>query len=100
MEMKTEIRKLEERLSTAIREVNRNVFRIALQPGARHGNGNNNLAGNQNNITPATLSRNPRDLFVLWQEYMFRIAGRKPAKQFSSKERGKCKFTYNLRKIA
>ena len=101
VEMKTEIRKSEERLSSAIREVNRNVFRIALQPGTRRSsNDGGNLAPNQENNIPATLSRSPRDLFVLWQEYMFGIAGRKPAKQFSAKERGRCKYTYNCRKIA
>lgn len=46
-----------------------------------------------------TLSRNPRNLFVLWQEYMFGIAGRTAAREFSSIERGRVKFTYSLRKV-
>ena len=35
----------------------------------------------------ATLSNNPRSLHELWQEYKYGIDGRKPAEQFTSKER-------------
>lgn len=41
----------------------------------------------------------PRDLYQLWQEYEFGIGGRKPARQFTSVERGAVKFTYSRRKI-
>ena len=37
--------------------------------------------------TPSTLSNNPRLLRLLWQGYTFGINGRKPAKQFTPKER-------------
>ena len=46
-----------------------------------------------------TLLRNPRNLFVLWQEYMFGIAGRRAAREFTSAERGRVKFTFSLRKV-
>jgi Transcriptional activator of glycolytic enzymes len=47
----------------------------------------------------ATLSPAPRNLYALWQEYYFGIDGRKPAKDFSPKERGGArKVTYCRRK--
>ena len=46
----------------------------------------------------ATLSKCPRSLFVLWQEFEFGIGGRKPAKLFSNAERGKVRYSYSLRK--
>ena len=47
----------------------------------------------------AILSRNPRDLHVLWQEYEFGVGGNKPAKYFSREERNRCRPTYRNRKI-
>lgn len=47
----------------------------------------------------ASLIPNPRDLYVLWQEYEFGVGGRKAAKEFSSVERGRVKFKYCRRKI-
>ena len=38
-------------------------------------------------VTPATLSNNPRSLQLLWQEYKFGINGRKPAEKFNPDER-------------
>jgi hypothetical protein len=38
-------------------------------------------------VTPATLSNNPRSLHLLWQEYKFGINGRNPAEQFNLEER-------------
>ena len=37
---------------------------------------------------PATLSRNPKMLSTLWDEYINGVCGRKPAKQFTWEERG------------
>jgi hypothetical protein len=45
-----------------------------------------------------TLTKCPRTLFVLWNEWEFGIGGRKPAKLFNSTERGRVKFGYSLRK--
>lgn len=46
----------------------------------------------------ASLMAKPNSLYELWQEYQFGVGGRKPAKDFSSKERGRCKSTYCRRK--
>jgi hypothetical protein len=47
----------------------------------------------------ATLSRNPRTLFILWQEYEFGIAGRKAAEKFTAIERGRVGYKYHRRKV-
>jgi hypothetical protein len=49
---------------------------------------------------PATLSRNPRTLYVLWLEYMEGIGGRKAARLFTAQERGQVKYNYHRRKVA
>ena len=49
--------------------------------------------------TNATLHPGPRTLQMLWQEYTTGIGGRKPAKDFTSQERGQCKSRYSRRKI-
>lgn len=47
----------------------------------------------------STLSPLPSSLYVLWQEYQVGIAGRKPAKNFSRRERGAVKHQYARRKV-
>jgi Transcriptional activator of glycolytic enzymes len=42
----------------------------------------------QEGTLPATLSPTPRTLAELWEEYQFRVGGRKPAKDWSGTERG------------
>jgi hypothetical protein len=44
------------------------------------------------------LSKAPKVVHDLWQEYVFGGAGRKPAKDFTPSERGACKHIYTLRK--
>ena len=80
-----------------LRNLEANTSRIALQPVARpiHGGGG---GGGEARAPAATLAK-PRDLYQLWQEYEFGIGGRKPARQFTSVERGAVKFTYSRRKI-
>ena len=46
-----------------------------------------------------SLLPNPRDLFVLWQEYEVGVGGRKAAKLFTRVEKGKVMFKYCRRKI-
>jgi hypothetical protein len=46
-----------------------------------------------------SLMPNPRDLFVLWQEYEVGVGGRKAAKLFTRVEKGQVKFKYCRRKI-
>jgi len=40
------------------------------------------------NNRPASLTKNPKSLNVLWNEYMYGIGGNKPAKEFTEIERG------------
>lgn len=48
----------------------------------------------------ATLAPNLRNLFVLWHEYEFGIAGRKLSKEFTRAEKGgRIKHTYSKRKV-
>ena len=47
----------------------------------------------------ARLEKNVRCLHRLWIEYEFGIGSNKPAKEFTSIERGACKFVYSLRKV-
>lgn len=81
------------------RALEANTGRIALQPVVRPvhraGGGGEGQAG----APAATLSTCPRNLYVLWQEYEFGVGGRKPARQFTSVERGRVKFKYSRRKI-
>ena len=83
--------------------LNNSIRRIAIQPSHRrttpNNNTNNNAAAAENEVGHAILSRNPRDLHSLWQEYEFGIGGRKATKLFTAAERGKCKHMYYRRKV-
>jgi hypothetical protein len=43
------------------------------------------------------LSKCPKDLFILWKEYEFSLEGRKPAKLFTSVEKGMVSSVYSKR---
>ena len=47
----------------------------------------------------AKLCRNPKSLYVLWNEYEFGVAGGRPAKSFSRNERGVDRFTFYRRNV-
>ena len=49
-------------------------------------------------VQGVTLSKCPKTLYVLWQEYEFGLGGNKAAKLYTPMERGKNKFKYSLRK--
>ena len=80
-----------------INENNKKIFssirRISRQPVVRS---TKNILEN-NSKSNAVLMKNPRDLYVLWNEYEHGISGNKPAKHYTSQERGRCKYTYSLR---
>jgi hypothetical protein len=101
-EARTEVRGLRTDMTQGFALVNRNVRRIGQMP-VRRAVALNQQA-NQNQVpaqpNPATLSRNPRTLFVLWQEYMEGIGGRKAARLFTAHERGRVKYNYHRRKVA
>ena len=42
----------------------------------------------------ATLCRNPKSLYILWQEYEFGIGGRKAAKCFNREEQGANRYSF------
>ena len=45
------------------------------------------------------LCRNPKSLYMLWNEYEFVVGGGKPAKSFTKEERGADRFNYYKRNI-
>ena len=49
--------------------------------------------------TSNKMSKCPRTLHVLWNEYEFGLNGQKTAKNFTSRERGANRFTYSRRKV-
>jgi Transcriptional activator of glycolytic enzymes len=63
--------------------------------------GEANGAGANNDTIPyeATLSNSPKDLHVLWQEYEFGLQGRRAAKRFTTRERGRVRYKYHRRKV-
>jgi hypothetical protein len=64
--------------------------------------GDNLLADLGSFMVPAynnSLSKTPKSLFVLWQEFEVGIAGRKAARLFTRVERGRNKFIYYRRKV-
>ena len=60
--------------------------------------GNPNPVVNHNGLSPlVTLSNSPASIHDLWAEYTVGIAGRKPAKDFTARERGRGKYLYSRR---
>jgi hypothetical protein len=103
-ELREDTTRRTERLYRQGQQTDRSVHRIALQPVARPRNAGQPTLGVAGGVVgvvnnTATLSRNPRTLFILWQEYEFGIAGRKAAKNFTALERGRVKYNYHRRKV-
>ena len=48
---------------------------------------------------PATLSKNPKTLHSLWREFEEGLGGRKAAKMFTARQRGRVKQMYYRRKV-
>jgi Transcriptional activator of glycolytic enzymes len=48
---------------------------------------------------PATLCENPKTLYVLWQEYMYGIHGRKPAREFTKQDKVSVRARYSQRRV-
>ena len=68
---------------------------VRAVPSARDGDGSDEEAPT---ALRAVLLGRPKTLHLLWEEYMFGGAGRKPAKDFTPRERGAVKHMYCLRK--
>lgn len=81
--------------------------RIAMQPftpRTTDGHGvpyppTNTAQGGFRGQNAARLSKRPKDLYELWHEYQLGSGGLKPAKEFTSIERGANKFAYSRRKV-
>jgi hypothetical protein len=111
----TRVQHLENRLENKVDVVNRNVQRIALQPAQRRPaeqatavfpavgevmNALNNTGAGEGHIDArATLCERPNNLHVLWQEYQHGVGNRKPAKDFTRAEKGKCRKSYYRRNL-
>lgn len=92
------------------RTINKNIGRILIQPPrmmtpqqrqdreARN-NFHEAAAAALQPVLIAQLSKAPKTLFVLWEEYQFGMTGNKPAKDFTSFERGACRSVYCRRKV-
>ena len=80
--------------------INNNVKRIAINP--RNSLQRQTqpvselLSGTQQNVT---LSRSPKTLFELWDEWTHGLNGRKAAKDFTHVERGQVKHKFSRRKV-
>ena len=118
-EMKNELHIFKSTCNTLLSQLNTSVKRIAMIPTIRAHSVRNRRstimseedtgAGSTNEVSTSsttdqgsipyelTLCRCPKSLHVLWQEYEFGVGGRKPAKLFTSTERGRVKFNYCLR---
>ena len=99
------------RLDERTTELGTNIGLLAanvrrLEPRVRHfaagGRGGGEAlapaAGRGGTLFVASLSPNPRTLYILWDEYMNGVGGRKPAKDFTRQERGRVKFKYHRRR--
>jgi hypothetical protein len=60
---------------------------------------NNGQIQNHQLSDNATLSKTPRDLFALWEEYDKGVDGRKAARLFTPQERSQSKYTYCRRNV-
>ena len=105
-EMKNWIRRLEERIGVLRHAPTRVVIGLRRNAGpgrdlTRTTQGVEILVGNPDqgqDTRPATLTRNPKLLGILWDEYQNGVGGQKPASEFSREERGRCKAVYSQRK--
>jgi hypothetical protein len=70
-------------------------------PANNENNSNNSNTIIDNDTIPfaSTLCSKPRDLYQLWDEFEFGVGGRKAAKRFSTRERGRVKYKYHRRKV-
>jgi len=79
--------------------VQRNLKRLADAPGRRIRPPSGVLLEGDDTRLETGLSSLPRTLYDLWDEYTVGLEGRKPAKLYTSQERGRCKHKYSRRKV-
>lgn len=96
-----ELLKMHSKIDRYSQNINNSVKRIALQPVVRRaaaagtGDGPNSSGSRRVDVK---LSRCPKDLHTLWQEYEHGLGHTKPAKDFTARERGANKFAFSRRK--
>ena len=88
------------RISTLTRSVNR----VALQPIAHPRTTNESTTVGTARLgrvadANATLSSSPKSLYVLWDEWMYGLGGKKPARLFTAVERGRSKRKFSRRRV-
>ena len=109
-ELQGELRRRSEIQERMLRQVNRNVTHIMRHPLRRRMrlNEHNVIDRNIDNAvavaeeeeaSAALLSKCPKSLHTLWNEYEFGLANHKPAKDFNAVERGRVKHVYHRRKV-
>ncbi len=91
-QMKTAMHKKLDRVHTSIN-------RIAARPAVErvHGHIPEGAQVEPRSEPRSILSKRPRDLYELWNEYEVGVPGCKPARQFTASERGSCKWMYSFR---
>ena len=95
-----EFQRTRSELSQRISRVQANVSRIALQPAVRSVIRTQDATTMQQpGLTRRNLLGTPKHLYDLWKEYEFGLCGNKPAKSFTSSERGQCRSAFSRRKI-
>ena len=58
------------------------------------------MGGGQNAaVAGLRLSQRPKDLYILWAEYEHGVAGVKPEKLFTARERGANKYAFSRRLV-
>jgi len=74
--------------------INSNVRRVAIQPVVRCSVPSSSSARVGTTTKAAQLSRSPKSLYLLWDEYEIGLEGNKAAKDFTRHEKGAVKHSY------
>ena len=90
---------LESSLTHKMIGVQRNLKRLVDAPGRRIRPPSGVILDGHGGRVESTLSSLPKTLYDLWDEYTVGLEGRKPARLYSSHERGCCKHKYSRRKV-
>ena len=104
--LKASVISLEEKMLTndaivdrKLSSIQRGVQRLNDSPGRRIRASSTSVVLGSPDRLETSLSRLPKTLYDLWDEYTVGLEGRKPAKLYSSTERGRCKYKYTRRRV-
>ena len=79
--------------------IQRGVQRLNDSPGRRIRASSTSVVLDSPDRLETSLSRHPKTLYDLWDEYTVGLERCKPAKLYSSTQRGRCKYKYTRRKV-